>query len=125
MKLVDTSSWIEYLRDTESAAGNRVEELVLTGDAGWCDLTAVELWHGVRGAREKRDLAELEEETALFAVDAEAWRKARVLAVRCREAGLALPVADVVIAAVAARYGLELEHCDKHFEKILPFTAKL
>lgn len=58
VKLVDTSSWIEYLRNAESDAGNRVEELVLTGDAGWCDVTAVELWHGVRGAREKQDLAE-------------------------------------------------------------------
>ena len=99
MKLVDTSSWIEYLRDSESEAGNRVEELVLTGDAGWCDLTAVELWHGVRGGREKRDLAELEREVALFPVDADAWQTARRLAVRCRDAGLTVPVADIVIAA--------------------------
>ncbi|HRZ94031.1 MAG TPA: PIN domain-containing protein [Candidatus Paceibacterota bacterium] len=125
MKLVDTSSWIEYLRDAESEAGNRVEELVLTADAGWCDVTAVELWHGVRGAREKRDLAELEREVALFPVDKEAWQKARRLAVECREAGLTVPVADIIIVATAARHGIDLEHCDRHFDKILPIAARL
>ena len=125
MKLVDTSSWIEYLRNSESEAGNRVEELVLTADAGWCDLTAVELWHGVRGGREKRDLADLEREVALFPVDADAWQKARKLAVGCRDAGLTVPVADIVIAAAAVRHGLEIEHCDRHFEKILSVAARL
>jgi predicted nucleic acid-binding protein len=125
VKLVDTSSWIEYLRDGKSNAGNRVEDLVLTGEAGWCDLTAVELWHGVRGSREKRDLAELEREVALFPVDADTWQKARRLAVRCRDTGLTVPVADIIIAAAAVRHGLDLEHCDRHFEKILPLAARL
>lgn len=125
MKLVDTSSWIAYLRDAESDAGNRVEELVLTGDAGWCDVTAVELWHGVRGTREKRDLAELEQEVALFPVDTEVWQKARRLAAECRQTGLTVPVADIIIAAAAARHGLDLEHCDRHFDKILPIAARL
>jgi len=124
VKLVDTSSWIKYLRDSDSDAGNRVEELVLTGDAGWGDVTAVELWHGVRGAREKRDLAALEQEIALFPVDAEARQKARRLAVQCRQAGLTVPVADIIIAATAARHGLDLEYCDQHFDQILPITAK-
>lgn len=125
VKLVDSSSWIEYLRDAESDAGNRVEELVLTGDAGWCDMTAVELWNGARGTREKRDLAELEKEITLFEVNTGVWQKARKLAVHCRDAGLTVPVADIVIAACADQYELELEHCDTHFDKILPIAAKL
>jgi predicted nucleic acid-binding protein len=124
MKLIDTSSWIEYLRDSESEAGNRVEELVLAGDAAWCDLIAVELWHAVRGTREKRDLAELEREITLLQMDADAWQKARWLAVRCRDSGLTVPVADLIIAAVATHHGLEIEHCDRHFDKILPLAAK-
>ena len=125
MKLVDTSSWIDYLRDANSEAGNRVEELLLTGDAGWCDMTAVELWNGARGVREKRELAELEKEIALFPVDSNVWKKARLLAVDCRSTGLTVPVADIIIAACAAHYDLELEHCDFHYKKILPIAAKL
>ena len=50
MKLIDTSSWVEYFREHESEAGDNVEVLVLSGEAAWCDITLVELWHGVRGA---------------------------------------------------------------------------
>ena len=65
------------------------------------------------------------EEVALVAGDAATWQKARTLAVRCREGGLTVPVADIVIAASAARYRLDLEHCGRHFEKILPMAARL
>jgi len=125
VKLVDTSSWVEYLRRLESEATRRVEELVLGGEAAWCDMTAVELWNGTRGAREKRDLAELEKEITLCAVDAETWQVARKLAARCRDAGLTMPTSDLVIAACAARHKLELDHCDRHFDKIMPIAAKL
>ena len=84
MKLVDTSSWVEYLRDAESAAGDSVEALVLSGEAAWCDITLVELWHGVRGAKEKRALAEMEKEIERIPVDAAVWRRASRLALRCR-----------------------------------------
>jgi predicted nucleic acid-binding protein len=36
-----------------------------------------------------------------------------------------VPAADIVIAARAAAYKLELEHCDAHFDKVLPVAAKL
>ena len=42
-----------------------------------------------------------------------------------REAILTVPVADIIIAAAAVRHGLELEHCDRHFDEILPVAAKL
>lgn len=125
MKLVDTSSWIDYLRSLDSEASKRVEKLVLEEEAAWCDVTLVELWNGVRGAKEKRDLAELEREIALLPVDSSVWQAAKQLALACREAGLTVPMADVVIAACAKTYDVELEHCDRHFEKILPVAAKL
>jgi predicted nucleic acid-binding protein len=125
VKLVDTSSWIEYLRQLESAASHRVEELVLDGEAAWCDMTAIELWNGTRGAREKRDLAELEKEISLVAIDAGVWQIARKLARGCRGAGLTFPDSDIVIAACAVYYELEMEYCDSHFDKILPVAAKL
>ena len=125
MKLVDTSSWIEYLRQSNSEAGQRVENLLLDAEAAWCDMTAVELWNGARGAREKRELAALEREITLYSVDADAWRTARVLASRCRDSGLTMPASDIVIAACAARHGLEIEHFDSHFDAMLPLIKKL
>lgn len=125
MKLVDTSSWVEYLRGRESEAGDRVEVLVLSGEAAWCDMTLVELWHGVRGSREKRDLAAMEEEIDRVSMNEADWRLARRLALRCREKGLTVPASDLVIAACATAHGLQLEHCDSHFDSILPLARAL
>lgn len=125
MKLVDTSSWVEYLRDRESEPGDAVEVLVLSGEAAWCDMTLVELWQGVRGAREKRELAEMEREITLVPVDADVWRFARRLALRCREKGISVPANDLIIAACAHTHRLELEHCDQHFDDLLPVAKTL
>ena len=125
MKLVDTSSWIEYLRERESEAGDRVEALLLGGEASWCDLTLVELWHGVRGAREKRELAKMENEITRTPVNSDVWRLAKRLALRCREKGFTVPISDIVIAACAVTHHLDLEHCDKHFADILPLANTL
>ena len=125
MKLVDTSSWVEYLRDRESEIGDSIEVLVLSGEAAWCDITLVELWHGVRGAKEKRQLAEMENEIERIPVDATVWRLASKLALCCREKGTNVPISDIITAACAVTHGLELEHCDKHFNDILPLAKSL
>jgi predicted nucleic acid-binding protein len=125
MKLIDTSSWVEYFRERESEAGDNVEVLVLSGEAAWCDITLVELWHGVRGAKEKRELAEMVTEVERIPVDAPVWRLASKLALRCREKGLTVPISDIVTAACAVAHGLELEHCDKHFNELLPLAKAI
>ena len=125
MKLIDTSSWVEYFRERESAAGDNVEVLVLSGEAAWCDITLVELWHGVRGTKEKRELAEMENEVELIPVNAAVWRLSSKLALRCREKGITVPLSDIITAACAATHGLELEHCDKHFNDLLPLAKSL
>ncbi len=122
MTLVDASSWIEFLRQRTSEAGLRVKTLLAHGRAAWCELTLVELWNGARGPTEKRVIEELEDELRLFPVNEQVWAKACVLARRCREKGVTVPTTDVVIAACAAQHGLELEHCDDHFDEILPLA---
>jgi len=84
----------------------------------------VELWNGARGAAEKNALKELENDVRLYPVNEQVWAIAHRLARRCREKGLTIPTVDIVIAACAAHYNLELEHCDSHFEKICPLANK-
>jgi len=125
VKLVDTSSWVEYLRGRESEDGDRVEVLVLSGEAAWCDMTLVELWQGVRGTKEKRELAGMEGEIQRVPVNEAAWRLASRLALRCREKGITVPASDIIIAACATVHHLELEYCDGHFDAILPLAKAL
>jgi predicted nucleic acid-binding protein len=125
VKLVDTSSWIEYLRGHQNETALRVKDLLRRDLAGWCDLIAVELWNGVRPAQEKNALHELEAAVTNFELSAEVWQKARRLALRSRESGLTVPVNDIIITACAANYGLEIECLDAHFAKLMPLTKNL
>jgi predicted nucleic acid-binding protein len=122
MTLVDASSWIEFLRGRQSPAGQRVKELLARGDAAWCEMTVVELWNGARGETEKKALKELEEEVRLFSVNEHVWAGAGILARNCRARGITVPTTDIVVAACAANYKLPLEHCDKHFDELLPLA---
>jgi predicted nucleic acid-binding protein len=124
MTLVDASSWIEFLRGRDSVSGRRVKALLAGGDAAWCDMTLVELWNRARGSVEKKVIEELEAELRLYPVNEQVWAGARTLARRCREKGVTASTPDIVIAACAANYGLELDHCDSHFDKILPIAKK-
>jgi predicted nucleic acid-binding protein len=125
VKLVDTSSWIEFLRGRESETGLRVKQLVKTENAAWCDLIAVELWNGVRPGQETKSLSELDGGVTCFELNASVWLRARKLAVSSRKNGITVPTADIVIAACATHYSLEMEHVDGHFDKIMPIAAKL
>ena len=124
MTLVDASSWIEFLRGRDSKPGQRVKNLLASGEAAWCDMTLVELWNGAQGITEKKALEEMEEELRLYPVNEQVWAGARMLARRCREKGVTAPTPDILIAACAANNNLPMEHCDSHFDKILPIAAK-
>jgi predicted nucleic acid-binding protein len=118
--LVDTSSWIEALRaDGNSVVRERVRNLLIAGDAVWCDLVRIELWNGARGAYEIKKLAELEAEITTLSTDDRVWALARDLAKRCRKAGKTIPAADLVIGCCALHHGAALEYTDPHFDVLL------
>ena len=125
VKLVDASSWIEFLRGRTSEPSLRVKALLSQGRAAWCELTLVELWNGARGQAETSVLKALENEVHLCPIAEPSWARARELARRCRSKGLTIPATDIIIAACASVHDLELEHCDAHFDAILPIAKSL
>ena len=115
MKLVDTSSWIDALRrDGDAAVRARVQAVMQSGEAAWCDFVRVELWNGLRGAAERKQMEALEADVTLLPTTDAVWGRARELARRARAAGLTVPGADVLIAACAWEHGVEMEHDDAH-----------
>ena len=125
MKLVDTSAWVEYLRAGDSDAADNVEALLLTDEAVWCDMVMLELWNGARGHEEKRKLAELSATASRLETTSQVWELAHRLAARCRDKGKTVPAADVLVAACAAHYEVELEHKDGHFDILMPLAKSL
>ena len=119
MILIDTSSWIHFLRpDGDPAIRDRVEAALRAGDACWCPVVQLELWNGARGGPEQRGLRQFAAVLPDLPIDADVWSAAYDLARRARTRGVTVPAADVVIAACAHRHGAGLESADKDFERL-------
>jgi hypothetical protein len=117
--LVDTSAWIEILRERgDAATRDEVRELFSAGNAVLCDLVLVELWNGARSREDQETLRLLESNLECVPTTDEVWRQARRSARLARSAGLTLPASDLVIAACARVHGLRLLHRDSHFERL-------
>lgn len=117
MVLVDTSSWIHFLRtDGEVWTRDRVRAHLLSGDASWCPIVRLELWNGARGEREKTILREFEQSLPELPITDQVWQAAYSLAQAARSNGLTLPATDILIAACARAHQATLEHCDSDFE---------
>lgn len=115
MTLIDTSSWIEALRqDGDPTVRGRVQALLQTGDAAWCDVVRVELWHGVRGAAERKMMMQLDADVTLLPTTEAVWAGARELARRSRSKGQPAPATDLIIAACAWTHRVPIEHRDNH-----------
>jgi predicted nucleic acid-binding protein len=115
VKLIDTSSWVDALRrDGDPAIKARVAALLRDGTAAWCDMVRLELWNGLRGVSERKQMQELEADVILLVTTDAVWTKARLLAQRARGKGVTVPGADLVIAACAWEHGVEMEHDDRH-----------
>jgi predicted nucleic acid-binding protein len=124
MKLVDTSSWIHFLRrDGTASVRGRVVELLANGDAAWCPIVRLELWAGSRSPSDRKSLAELESRITDLTMSADVWDASCRLAARARDRGVTVPPHDVAIAACAAVHGVEIEHADRHLDLLIPLSV--
>ncbi|MEP6673353.1 MAG: PIN domain-containing protein [Chthoniobacter sp.] len=120
MKLVDTSSWIEQLRPRGNAeVRQRVDALLRGGQASWCAPVRLELWMGVRGDHEKTVPRRYEQVLPDLEITGQIWEEACDLARRARAAALTCPSPDVLIAACARHYDMEIDAVDGHFAKLM------
>jgi predicted nucleic acid-binding protein len=117
--LVDSSSWIHFLRPNgDPLVRARVEAALTGGEAAWCPLVRLELWNGAAGDREKKILRDFEAVLPELRIDDDVWASAYDLARRARAAGVSVPATDLLIAACARRHGAELETADSDFERL-------
>lgn len=119
MILVDSSSWIHFLRPNgDPVVRSRVEAALTSGEACWCPLVRLELWNGAAGDRDRKVLRDFEDVLLELAIDDDVWAGAYELARRARSAGVSVPATDILIAACARRHGADLETADSDFERL-------
>lgn len=119
MILVDSSSWVHFLRPNgDPVVRSRVEAALTSGEACWCPLVRLELWNGAAGDRDRKSLRDFEDVLLELAIDDDVWAGAYGLARRARSAGVSAPATDILIAACARRHGADLETADSDFEQL-------
>jgi predicted nucleic acid-binding protein len=117
--LVDSSSWIHFLRPTgDPVVRARVAAALTAGEACWCPVVRLELWNGAAGDRDHRILRDFEAVLPELPIDDEVWAKAHELARGARASGVLVPATDLLIAACAQRHGVQLETVDSDFDRL-------
>ena len=119
MVLIDTSSWTHALRRKgDPEIRQRVEHLLVSTEAAWCDVVRLELWNGARDNEDRESLRELESEVPCLAITADVWNIACDVASYARSRGLSVPVPDLIVFACAHVHGVAIEHHDQHYDRL-------
>ena len=118
MILIDTSAWIEFLRDTGSPICVEVDRL-LGEDIAVCDPVRMEVLAGARDDAHLRQLRGLLARATVVPTGPADYESAAALYRVCRRRGETVrKLIDCLIAAVALREGMAVLHSDADFDAI-------
>ncbi len=122
MILVDTSAWIEFLRDTDSPVCHRVDEL-LAEEVAICDVIRMEVLAGARDERHLHRLRRLLARATVLPTGPADYEQAASIYRQCRREGVTVrKLIDCLIAAVAIRADVAILHQDADFDVIARHT---
>jgi predicted nucleic acid-binding protein len=121
--IIDTSAWVEFLRDTGSPVCDRVDAL-LDDEIATCHPIRMEVLAGARDEQHLNDLRGLLARASLLSTEATDYENAAALYRSCRWHGETVrKLIDCLIAAVAIRTSSTLLHYDNDFEVLGRHTS--
>ena len=122
MILVDTSAWIEFLRNTGSTVCNLVDE-ALASEIAVCDVVRMEVLAGARDESHLLGLRRLLARAVALPTLTADYEDAAALYRRCRRQGETVRrLIDCLIAASAIRAGAPILHNDSDFDVLARHT---
>lgn len=122
MILVDTSAWVEFLRDTGSAVCTHVDE-ILDGDVATCHPVRMELLAGARNEQHLNELRGLLARGSLLPTEPADYDEAAALYRACRRSGETVrKLIDCLISATAIRMSVPVLHADNDFDVLARHT---
>jgi hypothetical protein len=123
MILVDTSAWVEFLRDTGTPVCVRVDSL-LDDEVATCHPVRMEVLAGARDEHHLQDLRGLLARAVLLPTEAADYEQAAALYRTCRSRGETVRrLIDCLIAAAAIRAAVPVLHADADFEVLARHTS--
>jgi len=121
--LVDTSAWIEFLRDTGSPVCHEVDRLLAT-DVAVCDAVRMEVLAGARDEAHLRQLRGLLGRATVLPTEPPDYETAASLYRTCRRSGETVrKLIDCLIGAVAVRHDASILHADADFSALVRHTS--
>ena len=122
MILIDTSAWVEFLRDTGSATSDRVDAL-LDDEIATCHPIRMEVLAGARDEQHLGDLRGLLARGSLIPTEPTDYEEAAALYRTCRRSGETVrKLIDCLIAATAIRSAIPILHSDNDFDVLARHT---
>ena len=122
MILIDTSAWIEFLRDTGSATSQQVDDL-MDGEIAICDPVRMEVLAGARDESHLVALRRLLARATVLSTTVSDYDDAAALYRRCRRQGETVrKLIDCLIASVAIRADVPVLHRDVDFDVLARHT---
>ena len=122
MILVDTSAWIEFLRNTGTAVCQAVDDL-LEEEIAVCDAVRMEVLAGARDESHLLSLRRLLARASVIPTLATDYEDAASLYRRCRRQGESVrKLIDCLTASVAIRAGASILHSDADFDVLARHT---
>jgi len=121
--LIDSSAWIEFLRDTGSPICQRVDDL-LAAEIATCDVVRMEVLAGARNEQHLQQLRRLLARASNLPTEPVDYDAAAALYRTCRQQGHTVrKLIDCLIAAVAIRDDIPILHMDVDFDILAQHTA--
>lgn len=121
--LVDSSAWIEFLRDTGSPTCIRVDELLNSGETAICDAVRMEVLAGARSESHLSFLHDVLMPATVIPTEPSDYDDAAALFRRCQRRGETIrKLIDCLIAAVAIRAGIPVLHRNGDFTALARHT---
>ena len=122
MILIDTSAWVEFLRDTGSPACQRVDDLLST-EIAVCDAVRMEVLAGARNEQHLQQLRRLLARASVLSTEPVDYDSAAALYRTCRQQGQTVrKLIDCLIGAVAIRANVPILHLDADFDTLSEYT---
>lgn len=122
MILIDTSAWVEFLRDTKSPVCKRVDHLIARRIAT-CDPVRMEVLAGARDEQHLQSLRRLLARASLLPTGPADFEAAAAHYRTCRRNGETVRrLIDCLIAAVAIRDDVPVLHADADFDVLARHT---
>lgn len=118
MVIVDTSVWIEFLRNKDSSISNHLKQLLRSGKVAITGMILAEILQGIKNPSEAYTVKKSLEPLPFIEMQKDLWQLAGETSASLRKKGIIIPLSDIIIGVIADRKKYEIFSLDSHFEKI-------